>query len=622
MYIRLSILFIIFLNIGVNYAQSTAVSNSPIVQKDSTFGVKYSGRECESILDFQEELTTVGNSISIKEGKVILEYHNSSRVRDIFTNPKDGIAIDLLNANQFLCGIENIKSPNPIFEGVMLEPVYRKKLVNGNLANNKNRYVAVVGVIPEHLKNENLVPAMIIIKNGVACYWSSPVKIPHKTFDPIPVVLKTNQEPSIPFREQGIVSSKQVFFQFARNITTTKIHDVIPKSKNPIHSIEITSFSSIEGDSVKNNLLHTGRAEFMKSTILKTCQTATIKMDAAENWEKCLYQLEILGMEPVTKLTHDSIRRVLYLDKKNNWDSLFHTQRKSNATIYYEGQFDRKNGSNFLTMNLRTALIEKNIPLARKALDSLYKANINCGYLFEENTITTLFNFPELVANTCAVLSLTKNYKSETLIRYVRYWLLNSQNLDALAKQNLIYLYSITSDQLLDKWDVESSKFVKVLHPSRADKVISTIEAVCPSVILLDYNIGTIEFYSQLNEYSAIQKKFEYIEEYFRTKKSTMKELEQLALFYNHWGCFDMTLNVLYKQIDNPEFSKVCALVLAQTAAATGYGKSTKVNYMKIMKKAQEKNPQLFCMWVSEAFNVLSHKELKTFYCEKCGDKK
>jgi hypothetical protein len=258
--------------------------------------------------------------------------------------------------------------------------------------------------------------------------------------------------------------------------------------------------------------------------------------------------------------------------------------------------------------------------LAKKALDSLYKSNINCGYLLEENTITTLFDFPELVGNTCAVLSLTKNYKTETLIRYVRYWLLNGQNLDGIAKQNLIYLYAMTSDQLLDKWDVESSKFVKVLHPSRADKVISSIEATCPSVIALDYNIGTIEFYSQINDYKALQKKFEYIDEYFKTKKSSINEIEQLALFYNHWGCFDRTVNVLYKQIDHPEFSGTCAMLLAQTATANGYSRSTKLDYMKIMKKAQEKNPVAFCSWISETFNVLLNKELKTFYCEKCSD--
>lgn len=586
-----------------------------------TYSVKPSSVECQNLMISENALTTVGNSITVENGKVVLTYHNIEHIKEIFSGPNDGIAVDLLGLSQFACGIGNRTNPSPICEGFLLPPVYRDALLKSNRAQNQNRFISTIGTIPEKMKDQTLVPAIIIIKNGTACHWSSPIQIPHKTFAPIPYELQTNVEATTPFIEKGIISSKQIFFQFQRNITTTKIHDPIPAYNNSVHSIEITSYSSIEGDSAKNEVLHTKRAEFMRSEILKKNSTSKITIEAKENWEKCLMQLEMLGKEKLSKLSHDSIRKVLLLDKKNNWDSLYYAQRRSHATIYYIGSIDKSDTKNFLSMNLQTALIEKNVKLANKALDSLYRTKLFCPLLLEENIITMLMEYPSLVANACAVLSITSNFQSEQLIRYVRHWLLNSQNLDPLAKQNLIYLYARTSKQLLNKWDVETSKLAKVLHPLRAEFVLTNIQKTCPTIIQLDFNIGTIEYYTQINDYKSIKPKFEYIESFFKKQTLSMKELEELILFYNHWGRFDLTLQTLYREIDNPEFSVNCAYILAKTASAGQLRKTRGIDYMKIMKRAYEKDPIQFCNWISSAFNLLTDPKLKELYCQNCGKK-
>lgn len=590
-------------------------------QPINNFGLKPTSVECQNLMISENALTTVGNSIQVENGKVVLTYHNIEHIKEIFKGPNDGIAVDLLSATQYACGVANKTNESPIYEGLLLQPVYRDALLKSNEAQNQNRFIAPIGTIPESMKGETVVPAIIIIKNGTACHWSTPIQIPHKTFAPIPYELQTNVEATTPFIEKGVISSKQIFFQFQRNITTTKIHDPIPIYNNSVHSIEITSYSSIEGDSAKNEVLHTKRAEFMKSEILKKNSTSKITIEAKENWEKCLMQLEMLGKEKLSKLSHDSIRKVLLLDKKNNWDSLYYTQRRSHATIYYMGSIDKADTKNFLSMNLQTALIEKNVKLANKALDSLYRTKLFCPLLLEENIITMLMEHPSLVANACAVLSITSNFQSEQLIRYVRHWLINSQNLDPLAKQNLIYLYARTSKQLLNKWDVETSKLAKVLHPTRAETVLTSIQKICPTIIQLDFNIGTIEYYTQINDYKSIKPKFEYIESFFKKQVLSPKELEELTLFYNHWGRFDLTLQTLYKEIDKPDFSVNCAYILAQTASAGELRKSRGIDYQKIMKKAYEKDPVQFCNWVSSAFNLLIDLKVKEMYCQKCAKK-
>lgn len=585
------------------------------------FGLKTSATECQKLLVSENALTAVGNSLTIENGKVILTYHNLEYIKEIFKDPKDGLAIDLLSATQFACGAPNTTNPSPVCEGTLLQPLYRAGLLSANTAKNEHRYIAEVGTVPENLVNTSLVPALIIIKNGYVCHWSSPVQIPHKTFDPIPYELQTKKESETVFLEEGVISSKQIYFDFKRNITTTTVHDPIPAYANTVHSIEITSYSSIEGDSVKNAMLHTKRAEFMKAEILKKNKTSSITVQAKENWEKCTIQMEMLGMETLTKYTHDSIRKLLMLDKRNNWDSLYHAQRKSQATIYYKGKADKKNTGNFLSMNLQTALIEKNTKLANKALDSLYRTKLFCPLLLEENMVTKLLEFPSLVANASAVMSLSNNFQSEELIRYVRHWLLNYQVLDPLAKQNLLYLYARTCKELLNKWDVENSKLAKVLHPNRADLVLAGIQTICPSIIQLDYNIGTIEYFSQTNDYKYIKPKFDYIESYFKKQKLAQKELEELVMFYNHWGRFDLTIAALYKELDNPDFSKNNAFILAKTASAGQFRKMKGMDYLKVLKKAKELDPTSLCQWMGSTFNLLIDPKLKEYYCKECTSK-
>lgn len=588
------------------------------IAQENSYGIKPASKECQNLMVSENALTTVGNSIFIEKGKVILAYHNSQYIKDIFKDQKDGLAIDLLLEDQYLCGVENKVNSSLVYEGILQRPIYRDELIKGNKATNTNRFIAQIGTIPDSLIGKNIVPAMIVIKNGFACYWSSPIKIPHKTFEPIPYDLKTNPEPTITFLEKGVISSKQIFFEFNRNITETKKHDPLPTSKNNIHTIEIKSFSSIEGDSINNENLHTKRAEFMKNTILKTTPIKNIAIEAKENWEKCIFQMEMLGLEKESKLPKDSIRKFVMFDKQNNWDSILHTQRKSNAIIYFTGQVEKNNPSKFLTMNLQTALLEKNIPLANKALDSLYSLKMFSPILLDESVVTKLLDYPTLVANTTAVYSLSTNFQSEEMIRYVRFWLLNSQKLDPIAKQNLIYLYARTCKQMLNKWDVETAKLVKVLHPSRAEVVLNSLGNNCPTIIQLDYNIGAIDYYSQTNEYKSIKPKFDFIESFFKKQKLTPKEIEELALFYNHWGKFDFTLQLLYKELDNPSLTSKSLFALAKTSSAGEMRKLSSINYMRIMRKTYEREPLLFCQWISETFNLLSNPDLKTFYCEKC----
>ncbi|MBI1836188.1 MAG: CAP domain-containing protein [Flavobacteriia bacterium] len=585
---------------------------------ENDFGLKMSVKPCSGF-EYEDEIyTNLGNCVYIEEGKVILEYHNIQHIKDVFKNSNDGFAVDLLSPNQFLCGEENKTDDSPIYDGILLKPVYKDELLRSNTAQSETRLIAQIGTIPESLMKDDFIPAIVIIKNGQACNWASPVEIPHKTYDPIPVDLQTIEEENVKLRNEGIIISKQVYFQFNRNAVTTENHDLVPNLKNPIHSVEITSYSSVEGDSIKNNRLHIGRAEFMKNTITSSNPTKNITIRASENWEKCNFQMEKYDMGEKTKFSHDSIRSILYNDSIHNWDSLFNMQRKSFALVHYFGKFNPKDHDEYVKMNFKTALIERNIPLANKALHELYKNKIPCEFLLEESTINNLFEFPNLVANVAAVLSLANDLNSEEIVRYVRYWLINYNQLEPLAKQNLIYLYSLTTKKLLKEWDVATSQLAKVLHPKRADIVYKTVEKYCSEIITLNYHIGTIEYYSQINDYSSIGEKFNYIDNYFKKAHLSSKDAENLALFYNHWNKEDLTINLLSYHMKEQTLSEEEIFIFVKTIMIRDISKHPSVNVEQLLNLAFKTNPNAFCEWQATYFNLLEDYQIKNFFCEKC----
>ena len=151
---------------------------------------------------------------------------------------------------------------------------------------------------------------------------------------------KLKNPTNIKLKKNGIIESQEIVYGFQTNITTPIKYPPIEQKKHPIHAVEITSYSSVEGDENKNSILHNDRAETIKQHIsskLKV-QPSKITIDAKENWGKMYFQLRYFLANDLADLSKDALKNILATDDNSlPWDSLLFNQRKSIATIYYEG---------------------------------------------------------------------------------------------------------------------------------------------------------------------------------------------------------------------------------------------------------------------------------------------
>lgn len=153
--------------------------------------------------------------------------------------------------------------------GALLKPVFKKELLQNNKAKSKYRVVTLVGRIPNHLRQQDFSPSMVLIQNGEKCKYIVPGYVPSGRYQLRPVQPVFKDPGNIAMLSEGIIQSQQVEYQFKTNITSPVRFPVIQTIKEPVYAVQITAYSSVEGDSAKNEILHQQRANAIQDHIKK-----------------------------------------------------------------------------------------------------------------------------------------------------------------------------------------------------------------------------------------------------------------------------------------------------------------------------------------------------------------
>jgi len=559
----------------------------------------------------------LGNAVRIEGKDILLYYHDKRVVAELIENKNDGFAIDVIQRNQFECEKKNSLDVSEIYDGILLKPVYKKELFANNQSKSAYRLITKIGELPAHLIGKDIQMSMILIKNGVKCDYNYPITISRKDYDLLPFPPNLQQE-TIDFVMEGIVGMEDVYFNFDRDETkASNVPELLVKTG--IHSIDIMSYSSVEGNENDNITLHNERAKFIKKFLLAEIENneISIKSDAKENWDLCKIQLELFGLDDLIDEEKEVIRKYINKNSNSQWKEALEKQRVSKARIFYEGK--RYSSDNlFLEMNLLSGIKNENYKLANKALYELYHANKQISFFHNGEWLSEFLEVPELVTNTSAMLlKAIDNYQTEMIALYVRNWLKKTSELSTKATENLLNLYAITTDRLLSFWDVEAEKIARIMHP---DKTALLLEAYDDSnethPLLLNFHIATINYYSHVRDTEKLIYAFQFISEYYKKKALTIKDKVKLALFFNHWSSFRLSHSLLLDSFKKKTLNKEAIFILTQTTMMLEVDEKI-IN--GIMQKAYKFDAQKWCDWIQNDFQLLRNKNVKKMYCKKCS---
>ena len=503
--------------------------------------------DCFSLMGNERNIAiNLGNSISIEGKDILLYYHDKRIVAELIENENDGIAVDIIQRNQFECGKKNSLDVSKIYDGILLKPVYKKELFANNSSKSTYRLITKIGELPDDLVGKDIQMSMLIIKSGVKCDYNYPITISRSDYDLVPFPPNL-QEETVDFITEGIVGMEDVYFNFDRDEIIAKNSPKLYATTG-IYSIDIMSYSSVEGNENDNNALHNERAKFIKKFLLAEIENKEIAItsDAKENWDLCKIQLELFGLDDLIDEEKQVIRRYINKNSNKQWKEALEKQRVSKARIFYTGKFANSDDL-FLEMNLLTGIKNRNYKLVNKALYELYKADKRISFFNNGEWLPEFLEAPELVTNTSAMLLKDINmYHTEMIALYVRNWLKKVPELSKEATENLLNLYAITTDRLLSFWDVEAEKIARIMHPDKTALLLEEYdESNETHPLLLNFHIATINYYSHVRDTEKLIYAFQFISEYYKKKALTIKDKVKLALFFNHWSSFRLSHNLL-----------------------------------------------------------------------------
>lgn len=588
---------------------------------NNSFGLREAHKNCEN--DFKELSNIImnfGNNITFEGDEVVFYYSNISFFKKIFSGPRDGIAIDLIAKDQLLCGNPNRLDVSLIHDGVLLKPIYASEMLTNNRAKGDYRVITKVGDIPKGFNSNDYSPSIVLIKDGKACKYIYPVYVPRQNYELGHIEPIINDESTTKLVNNGIIQSQLIKYNFETNISQAIGLPKLADNKAEIHSIQINSYSSVEGDSVQNIKLYNARAAYIKKHISGKLGTSAnlFRLNTKENWGLMNFQLNYFNREDLTQLSQDSLRKFLVnRDTLLPWDSLFYSQREAVAVINYSGTYSKEDSIESLAeFNVRTAAVIRNVSLMNKALFELYSTkDFNPSVLFEPQVVDFIKSQPKTVTNYLAVLSNVYFYSPYSATDFVFYCLERESQLGEAARFNLKILYTRVGTYLLGVWDVPSKRLSNVIHPQKIENISSQKE---PFELILNLNLTYIRYYGQVNDTKNISKSFDFIAAYFKENAIDQNDDVDLALFFNYWSMYKMSVEYLLNKFKNNNINEEGLFTLAHTMNMIDFSENDPQSYNEVHIKAVESNPTRWCNMVENDFQIKRNLEIKNLYCEIC----
>lgn len=587
---------------------------------DNAFSIKETDDSCLELVGNKSNIiVNLGNKVVIENDEIFLKYHNVNIIKETLDKPLDGLAIDLVERDQLLCFQDNRLDVSPIYEGVMLKPIFSEELFSSNLSKNKKRLVVSMGKLPKHLRGKSISPNIIFIKDKKKCSYSVPAYIPSRKYD-LKFVDPIIYEPEISLKTEGVMGINSVDFDFDTGKTTPKNSPQILFQIENLHSVDIKSFTSVDGNEESNNKLHKARANFIESFVREKVSDKNLPIykNAKENWDLCFYQLELSGLDESLKTDKSKIRNHLKKEHNGNWKYYLEKQRQSKAIFYQYGNW-LETSKLHLNYNLIDALLTQDYNLANKALAEMYK-NEDSNLFFEEEFIVDyLFDKKELVQNVSALLLKDiEKYDLDNVVYFVRNWLSKPEILSQEAQENLLNLYNITSRKLLRYWDSSIEDFSKVLHPKKVEPLFNSYKSEdIVNPIFLNFHMTSIDYYGQINYSPKIEESFNFITSYFRAKSLTIEDDIALSLFFNRWSSYHLTVELLGNRFNNETLNEAASFILAKTYVANNGDISSLI---QVHKTALKFNKERWCEWIDTDFQNLRNESVKNLYCKICNN--
>lgn len=555
---------------------------------------------------------------------IYVKSENYLAVKKFFNGAKDGMYIDVVLRDQFVCANNNLLHGSPVYDGTMLKPVYFKELYKRNKAPGPKNFYAALCKRPDRFDKYQYEMNYGFIKNNVACWYTWPMEVPGENLKLLQLFPKWIEEKDLEVPVDTFAGELNFLIPFERGKTKLdpkKEHELKQKLeiyKPFIKDIDIHTFSSIEGDQVINERLQKQRAEEIKMTIEKiTGKLSKTSIESEENWADFYKQIENGRFSYLKTKSHAEIKQLLkqpvFLD---SIDPLIRKTRTARISVKLEAIIDGKSPPQLIIGSYKKAIASgdslKAFAYQNRLLQALFASQLTNADITGVD-IPYKKKFLRIWTNKIAMVTFDPEltYTHET-----RDMALEAQRIDSTHKPLQFNLCIMTLKFLNDYGDT-------IMPIKKLERIMKYCESLGPddSVLVakmwLNYHVISAYQNWWTHQYDKIDDHLKEIRKYFESGFISEREALKLGLLFNFYGRTWWTVDLLYPFIKKGTNNEDLLYLFVKTYTGNNSNKIPEAEWIGYLDKARKMNENRFFNWVDkETFQLMRIPLLKKEFCQ------
>ncbi|HAW50752.1 MAG TPA: hypothetical protein DCX54_00250 [Flavobacteriales bacterium] len=578
------------------------------------------------------------NNLRIEGNRIVFYYHDLALIEGILDMGKDALAVDIMTNEQFACDHGNMLHPSPVHKGMMLKPVKKSKLFKLNKLKGAKEFRADLGAIPAGMDTSTLQFALLVIKDKCLCSRISTNNLKGKNIRLLDIELaidtlsiSQNIDSNSRFLEFTVPFEKSKYDYEVEDIKP--FLDSIQLNRFNIREIEVTAYSSIEGNPISNMNLQQRRAESILHAIGEyQLQEVKTKIETHENWDGFMESIKGSPYEAEYKnLSKDEIRMVVNSDTlQYDLEPYLADQRKANIRIFVESIYIDSLTPEKLPSKFQASIQDEEYIRSKAIQTLMYRAVLNgeldTAVLFEGD-IPQYKQFVPLANNRVAFrMQFQKKKNSDSLVDNLRMEIeallgVEPTNGHINFNKQAIKLYYWAKDLQFLIIDEEN----KVDQPKDFYKDIrklynTKIDNYKVNRLLLNYNIISADFYYDRRDFRNRIKALKQVKKYVQKAKLNRTQTFIMAKYFIYQMQIDWAVQIMSPFIKSGDYDSDFMMTYLSISIYTEklVKQETYYEYLKI---ASEKYGDEFCELFRKpgmSKEYLSDLKIKSIYCENC----
>ena len=612
--------------------------NSLVAQNtyDIEFSKKDRDQNCQECFQaFNEKPYEVKFSISRENANLYFEVNDKNWFNQLFKNPGDGIAIDIVLKDRYACDLESIE--NAQIKGFLLKPVYSKELKNGLKFNGENIYSVLVGKIPEGLFKDELEFNILFLGNKNICRYYVTYDLESYTWDLLDMgmyldtlTFDTKQiNPSA--KENYLIRNKTLKFKipFQKNKSTYSqadikpIYDSLRLTDFNIKAINIKAYSSIEGIASRNIELQDLRANSIVAA-LQTFQKPTIEtmVSSSENWVEFFNDIKGTKYENLSSLSKNEVRAKIAGALSREMEPIFKNHRKAIIELELEKKDKYKDESaDKLLIKFNDAITVEEIEEANEIQNSIFekiKVKEASPTILDQMDIPLQVKFARIF-NKNSAFKYILDFK-QALIVYN-----DLIELEKLVPNDINVKYNIMAVKIklwrFDSINVDEDELKNQINAFKNYGINSSLI----SRMMVNYHIIKAENLMRNRDYTTKDKSVDYIKTNYKNFPLSDYDYLSLAQFFSYYGNTKMAVDLLESKARSIDIDEDL-LFYYLNLTLINEDLTHDSNYRTIMLNAINMNKGRFCKLFNSienggvTFQLLDDAYLRDAYCENCNN--